>query len=1183
MIGTTIAHYKITAKLGEGGMGVVWRAEDTELGRDVAIKVMPAETAADPERLDRFRREAQSVAALNHPNIVTLHSVSEHEGMHFLVLELIVGDELDRVIPPEGLESEALFELAIPIADALAAAHEKGITHRDLKPANVMVTREGRVKILDFGLAKLAETAETGQATELLTQAGTMLGTVPYMSPEQVQGREADPRSDVFSFGILLYEMATGTRPFDGDDPASVISSILRDSPRSVSDIREDLPNHLGRIVRRCLEKDPNRRFQSARELRIELEELRRELQAPGAGTGAREWRPSPGAAIPNRPRWTLVRQLGEAGFGEVWLGVHERTGDQRVFKFCFDAARLQALKREITFILLLKEELGRREDIAGILDWNFDAAPYFIESEYTEGGDLVQWVEDQGGLESVPLETRREIVAQVATALAAAHSVGVLHKDLKPESVLIAADPQGRPRARLTDFGVGTPRRNRRFGSGVRTDSQVSPEVEPEKPEGAARPHLAPEVLQGGARTLQADVFSVGVLLYQMEVGDLSRPLPPDWESDIDDELMRADIAWAVDPSPDRRLKNVLRIAERLRSLDQRRLERAAETHASEAPRKGPYGRLVLVAGILAAAILSGLAILSLQDSAPPPRLVQSALLPPKGWDFAPASPFAVSPDGMRVAFVAIARPDNEEVPVGSNGLWIRELDEPESRKLVEVEGEAYPFWAPDSRRLGFFANRKLNKVDISGGPVLPLCDASDGRGGSWNDDDVILFQRQWNEGLMKVSAAGGACEPATRLNKERSQIAHRWPHFLPDGNHFLVYVVSTTNPASSEQTGIYIGALGDGEMRQLLRTDSRAVYAKGHLLYRVGTTLMAQPFDSSSHQFEGEPVPLSSGVSGGIISWGGAHFGASREGVIVHMRGAEIARTTLQWRDRQGDVLATIGEPAGYWEPRMSHDGKRLAVAVGDAVADIWIYDLEPQRSMRLTFDPKDDRTPVWSPDDRLIAFTSSRDAEGEIYVRPASGQGEAELLYTVGRQIELTDWSPDGSLLLFNRPSPDDGTSHIWGLDVETSEARPILEGSWFEDARLSPDGKWLAYTSNDMGQAQDVFVQSFPDAGGRWVASGDTNSGFASLAVWRPDGKELYYLRNGLVMAVPVTGDSSLSFGRPTGLFGVSRPTTGNSDYSATADGERFLTNELPPADPSEISATLIQNWTRAIER
>ena len=263
-------------------MGKVYLAEDEKLGRQVALKVPPADLAADPQRLARYEREARAVAALNHPNIVTLHSIEESDGIRFLTMELVRGKNLAQMLPREGLPLDRLLELAIPITDALSAAHDTGIVHRDLKPENIMVNDKGQVKILDFGLAKLRET-DAARLDQTLTQEGTVLGTVPYMSPEQVQGQPANARSDIFSLGVILYEMATGQRPFKGESSAHVISSILRDTPVSVTDLKSDLPNHLGRLIRHCLEKDPEHRYQTAKDVRYDLVELRRDAEASPA------------------------------------------------------------------------------------------------------------------------------------------------------------------------------------------------------------------------------------------------------------------------------------------------------------------------------------------------------------------------------------------------------------------------------------------------------------------------------------------------------------------------------------------------------------------------------------------------------------------------------------------------------------------------------------------------------------------------------------------------------------------------------------------------------------------------------------------------------------------------------------------------------------------------------------
>jgi TolB-like protein/Tfp pilus assembly protein PilF len=279
VIGQALGHYRITAAIGAGGMGEVYRATDTKLGREVALKVLPAEMAASPERLERFQREAKALAALDHPGIVTVHSVEEAEGVHFLTMQLVEGQALDRLVPEGGLPASQILEIATALAEALAAAHEKGIVHRDLKPANVMVTADGRVKVLDFGLAKItgaehAASADSEMPTDVQTREGVVMGTVPYMSPEQVSGLKVDHRTDVFSLGVLLYEMAAGRRPFQGRSSAELASAILRDAPAALGESRSDLPEGLSRVVARCLQKEPGQRFQTARDAAEALRDL---------------------------------------------------------------------------------------------------------------------------------------------------------------------------------------------------------------------------------------------------------------------------------------------------------------------------------------------------------------------------------------------------------------------------------------------------------------------------------------------------------------------------------------------------------------------------------------------------------------------------------------------------------------------------------------------------------------------------------------------------------------------------------------------------------------------------------------------------------------------------------------------------------------------------------------------
>jgi eukaryotic-like serine/threonine-protein kinase len=322
--GARLGPYEIVAPLGSGGMGEVYRASDPRLNRAIAIKILPERATADPDRRARFRREAQSVAALNHPNIVTIYSVEEADGVAFLTMELVEGKPLDALIVKGGLPLARILALAIPLADAISAAHQKGITHRDLKPANVMVTPDGRVKVLDFGLAKLiepppAESDVTAPPTRTLTGEGHILGTVAYMSPEQAEGNPVDHRTDIFSLGVLLYELTTGERPFTGDTSVSLLSSIIKDTPRSVTDLKPVLPRELSRIIKYCLVKDPEYRYQSAKDLRNDLRELQREsdsgeLDVSRAGGAAAV------TSMPLVPRRMVLVTIGAVGLLAIAL-----------------------------------------------------------------------------------------------------------------------------------------------------------------------------------------------------------------------------------------------------------------------------------------------------------------------------------------------------------------------------------------------------------------------------------------------------------------------------------------------------------------------------------------------------------------------------------------------------------------------------------------------------------------------------------------------------------------------------------------------------------------------------------------------------------------------------------------------------------------------------------------------
>ena len=570
--GTIVANrYRIVTLRDRGGVGEIYLAEDLKLGLLVALKFLPQAMQRDEARLSRLLGEVKIARKISHPNVCRVYDIGEAQGYPFISMEYIDGENLASLRRRIGrLPKAKALEIGRQLCSGLSAAHEQGILHRDLKPANLMIDGHGRARITDFGMAVLAES---------LTGREARGGTPGYMAPEQLAGQEVSVRSDLYALGLVLYELFTGERVFQARSIAGLIDLQRQAAPIPPSNLVQGLDPEIEDMILRCLETDPRDRPASA------------EAVASGLAIrgGNRAWRPTPGLTIPHRSSWVLERKLGEGDFGEVWLASLRETRDLRVFKFCHDLKRLRTLQREITIFRLLKEVLGDRGDIVRILDWNFEQPPYFVESEYTEDGNLVEWAEQQGGLDAVPLAVRLEIVAQVATALAAAHSVGVLHKDLKPANVLITTDSKGRVRAQLTDFGLGAVIDCERLAKAEITAAGLAMTAEEiwlaiEETRSSTRLYLAPELLEGKPATVQADVYALGVILYQMVVADFSRALASGWRRDIEREVLSEDIAIAVDGSPDERLGNALRLAERLRSLESRCEERLVERREKEA-----------------------------------------------------------------------------------------------------------------------------------------------------------------------------------------------------------------------------------------------------------------------------------------------------------------------------------------------------------------------------------------------------------------------------------------------------------------------------------------------------------------------------------------------------------------------------------------------------------------------
>ncbi|MHC4173217.1 MAG: protein kinase domain-containing protein [Planctomycetota bacterium] len=867
--GGQIGPFRIEGELGRGAVGVVYLAHDTKLDRPVAIKSLPAEVMANPKARSRFAREARVLASLNHPNIATIYDeFQETEDVAYLILEYVPGQTLAERIAKSQLKLEETLSIALQIAEAVAAAHEHDVIHRDLKPGNIKITPEGKVKVLDFGLAK-AVGGEALDQQSTVTEPGRVIGTPAYMSPEQARGKPADKRSDIWSFGCVLYEMLSGRVPFKGETISDTLAGILEHEPNWQA-LSQNTPANIRSLLRHCLKKDPRRRLQ----------------------------------------------HIGDADI-------------------------------EIT-------------------------------------------------------ETLSSLTVSVAT-------------------------------------------------------------VEKMRPVGLRR-------------------------------------------------LM----AWAV---------------------------------------------VCLLVGAIAA--------LHFGQAPEELRTMRFLISPPEKMSFRPFDHPVVSADGQQIVFSGLDESGNAY-------LWVRKMDSLSAQKLSGTEGAALPFWSPDSRFIGFFAEGKLKKIDASGGPPLTLAEAPLGLGGTWSRDGTIVFAPAFAGPLHRVSAAGGEATPVTTLDQSRQETAHRYPYFLPDGRHFLYLAGSP----QQEESGIYIGSVDSKESKFLLRADSNVVYAPpDFLLFGREQTLMAQPFDVKKLQITAEPFPIVEQVGRWtFISF--MTFSVSENGVLSYRSGG-IANSRLVWFDRAGKKLGEVGEPGEYSNPALSPDERRLAVCVFDRQSmkrDIWIGDLTRGTTSRFTFDPADDTNPVWSPDGSRIIFTSERKGQRDLYEKAASGTGQVQLLLESEYFKHAEDWSSDGKFLVYN--ALPRGGQDLWVLPLSGGDEKPraLLEEAFSEhQAQFSPNGRWIAYTSDETGRSE-VYVQTFPPAGGKWQVS--TAGGL--VAKWRRDGKELFYIERNKLMAVEVNTDgSTFEAGIPKALFETHIGLIRRNPYLVTGDGQRFLI--ITPVEQTTSPITVVLNWFEELKR
>jgi serine/threonine protein kinase/dipeptidyl aminopeptidase/acylaminoacyl peptidase len=815
-----------------------------------------------------------------------------------------------------------------------------------------------------------------------------------------------------------------------------------------------------------------------------------------------------------------------------------------------------------------------------------------YLVMEFLQGESLAERLR-KGPLAS---EEVLRIAIEIADALQKAHRAGVVHRDLKPGNVMLTKSG-----AKLLDFGLAKPL-SATVASGTGSGrspsvfaaalTQTMPSPSPATPLSTAGAvigtvqYMSPEQIQGIEADARSDIFSFGVMLFEMVTG--KRTFEGKTQASIVGQILAVDppsvstlrpqappgldrvIRLCLDKDPDERIQTAHDLKLQLQAIAE------APPATTQAPVVVPARRPWLpwiAAGVLAIAAIA-FALAYLQSGRTPQVSVHSYILPPEKATFLltgnTAGPPVLSPDGLRIAFAA-KNADGKQV------LWIRPLNSAVAQPMSGTDGATYPFWSADSRYVAFFAANKLNKVDASGGPPQALSDAAAGRGGTWNSTGTILFTPDTGSGLARVDAAGGTRVPLTTL--EPKETSHRWPAFLPDGNHFLYFAHGST----SADSGIYLAALDSKERKFLLRNDSNAIYAPGYLLFVRDNTLMAQRFNLRSRSLEGEAKPVADHVAVNTDTWRSI-VTASANGELLYQHGAAGGGSQLIWYDASGKP----GEPvlpdtADYDNPALSPDASKLAfVLESNGVGDIWVVDLARHTKTRITFGPQYSASPVWWPDGKSIVFNYGATSSGDsIYRQNADGTGSKEkLLDTTGISEIPFSVSPDGRYIAYMRRDLKSNTGwDIWALPMfpdKSGEQKPFpVVVTNFVDITpaFSPDGKWLAYANNETGR-YEVYIQPFPSGGGRWQVS--TAGG--ATPNWRKDGKELFFFSpDQQVMAVDVNQNgASLQLGAPHALFKATTVSGPNGPYTVSADGKKFVMNTVLPQSITE-PLTLITNW------
>ena len=903
----------------------------------------------------------------------------------------------------------------------------------------------------------------------------------------------------------------------------------------------------------------------------------------------------SPGARL---GPYEILSAIGAGGMGEVYRARDtrlERTVAIKVLPSHLSAspeARHRFEREAKTISALSHPHICALYDVG-----NQDGVEYLV-MEYLEGETLAERLAKA----PLPLPQVLRFAVEMADALDRAHRQGIVHRDLKPGNVMLTKSG-----VKLLDFGLAkamAPVTPPSDATALPTIGGAAPLTQEGTILGTFQ-YMAPEQLEGKDADARTDIFAFGAVLYEMTTG--KRAFSGTSQASLISAIMKEDpspvskVAPMSPPALDRVVRTCLAKDAEDRWQSAHDVASELKWISEEGSRTGVAAPVVsrrrsrerlktaaAAAGLVAAALF---AFLWFRDRlrAPIAPPIHALIAVPEQANFPDVAIPELSPDGTTLVWSGM----DAEFGGSTSPLWVRSLANDDARPLAGTERGMFAFWSPDGRSIGFFADQKLKRVELAGGAPVTLCGIPDiGRGGSWNRDGTIIFSGGRSGALFRISAAGGAAEPLTKLDAARGDTTHRWPQFLPDGRHFL-YLAS---PNLSEKHAVFVGSL-DGKENRLLalasasappasegghpsHTDAvaNALYASGEIFYVERSALCARPFDAGKLQITGPPRVVAENVGSGygMIR---SMFSLSQNGELVYVSEPSSSKSTIEWIDRDGRRSPAVPGSAIYSPPHLSPDGSRMALVIEDPrshLTDIWITDLTGGSRSRLTFGPGNSGWPVWSPDASRIAFTAARPKFG-IFEKASSGGGQEKLLRETPGYARVSSWAPDGRFLLYDVWSGRGTGYDVWALPLSPpGDPVPYLQGPGDEsEASFSPDGRYVAYTSLESGH-NEVYVQPFPAGEGKWQISAEGGS----LPKWGKDGREIFFTDpKRRIFAATVQTRGPFTSGAPHLV--AETPST-LADYDPAPDGKRFLiVSEV--VDPAHLPLHLIANWPAALKR